>query len=556
MLRNLDIQNIAVIDRLSCGLEDGMTVLTGETGAGKSIIIDSINMILGARTNKMLVRYGADKALVQAMFSVNGEVVDKLAVNGIETENNEVFISREITADGKSIARINGVMAPQNILREISGLLINIHGQQDNQALLTSVRHVEFLDAFARDGAALTEYRQLYGEMRALEKRLSALSMDEQERLRRIDLLEYQITELEKADLKPDEKETLLEQRKKITNSEKIAGAVAAACGTLYEGEQGAAYDAVCAAVAAVSEIADMDENLQAVLERLTDMQYAIEDAVHELKAFGSAVEFDGRALDDIEQRLDLIWRMEKKYGGSTEAALEYFEAASAELVEISDSENKISELSAELETIRTALRTAGQKLTAARKRAGNVLSGRIQEALEELDMPKAEFSVQILPRLDFAANGMDEVEFLISPNPGEPLKPLVRIASGGELSRVMLAMKSVLADTDNVDTLIFDEIDTGVSGSAAQKIAQKLSELGAKKQVICISHQPQLAAAADHHFLIRKAEQDGRTATAITLLDEAGREKELARMIDGDNLTETAINHAREMRKNARRRL
>lgn len=284
-------------------------------------------------------------------------------------------------------------------------------------------------------------------------------------------------------------KETLLEQRKKISNSEKIAGAVAAACGTLYEGEQGAAYDAVCAAVAAVSEIADMDENLQAVLERLTDMQYAIEDAVHELKAFGSAVEFDGRALDDIEQRLDLIWRMEKKYGGSTEAALEYFEAASAELVEISDSENKISELSAELETIRTALRTAGQKLTAARKRAGNVLSGRIQEALEELDMPKAEFSVQILPRLDFAANGMDEVEFLISPNPGEPLKPLVRIASGGELSRVMLAMKSVLADTDNVDTLIFDEIDTGVSGSAAQKIAQKLSELGAKKQVIW--HQP-----------------------------------------------------------------
>lgn len=556
MLRNLDIQNIAVIDRLSCVLGGGMTVLTGETGAGKSIIIDSINMILGARSNKTLVRYGADKALVQAMFSVDNAVAEKLAQNGITTEDNEVFISREITADGRSVARINGVMAPQNILREISGLLVNIHGQQDNQALLTPGRHADFLDSFARDGETLEEYRALYARMRELEERLAALSMDEQERLRRIDLLKYQTGELEKADLKPGEKGRLTQQRDKIANSEKIAAAVEEACGALYEGEYGSAYDRICAAVSSVAQISDIDAGVQAILEKLTDAQYAVEEAAHELRTFGSGIEFDGRMLEEIEQRLDLICRMEKKYGGTEEAALAYFQSASEELLEISGSEDKIAELSAQLEIVRDKLRTCGQMLSAQRKKAGEILSAKIQQELAELDMPKVKFSAAVHCGTDFTANGMDQVEFLISPNPGEPLKPLAKIASGGELSRVMLAMKSVLADTDGVETLIFDEIDTGVSGSAAQKIAQKLAALGEKKQVICISHQPQLAAAADCHFLIRKTEQGGRNVTEIVPLDEAGREKELARMIDGDNLSETAINHAREMRKNARRRL
>ena len=513
-------------------------------------------MISGARSNKTLVRYGADKALVQAMFSVDSVVAEKLAQNGIATEDNEVFISREITADGRSVARINGVMTPQNILREISGLLVNIHGQQDNQALLTPGRHADFLDSFARDGETLKEYRTLYARMRGLEERIAALSMDEQERLRRIDLLKYQTSELEKADLKPGERETLTQQRDKIANSEKIAAAVEAACGALYEEEHGSAYDRICAAVSAVSQISDIDAGVQAVLEKLTDAQYAVEEAAHELRTFGSDIEFDGRVLEEIEQRLDLIWRIEKKYGGTEEAALAYFQSASEELLEISGSEDKIAELSAQLEIVRDKLRTCGQKLSGQRKKSGETLSARIQQELAELDMPKVKFSAAVRCGTDFTANGMDQVEFLISPNPGEPLKPLAKIASGGELSRVMLAMKSVLADTDSVETLIFDEIDTGVSGSAAQKIAQKLAALGKKKQVICISHQPQLAAAADCHFLIRKTEQDGRNVTEIMPLDEAGREKELARMIDGDNLSETAVNHAREMRKNARRKL
>lgn len=555
MLRNLDIWNIAVIDRLSCELGDGMTVLTGETGAGKSIIIDSINMILGARANKTLVRFGTEKAMVQALFSVDDAVVAKLQEAGIGAEDNEVFISREITADGRSVARINGMMVPQNVLRDISSFLVNIHGQQDNQALLTPARHIDFLDAFADNGGILAEYQALYGKMREVERRLSALSMDEQERLRRIDLLEYQTAELEKADLKIGEKEDLTAQRDRIANSERIAGAVAAACDALYEQERGAAYDGISAAITAISEIADMDAEIGAVVEKLADMQYAIEDAVHTLKSFGNAAEFDGQVLDDIEQRLDTIWRMEKKYGGSVETALAYFESASAELLELGNSTQKTEELSAELADTKDQLRLVGERLSAARQAAGAELAGKIRAELCELDMPKVEFGTQVKLCTEFFANGMDQVEFLISPNPGEPQKPLAKIASGGELSRVMLAMKSVLADTDSVETLIFDEIDTGVSGSAAQKIAQKLSALGKTKQVLCISHQPQPTAMADHHFLVRKHEENGRVATEIIALNEEDRQIELARMIDGDQLTQTAIDHAREMRQNARRR-
>lgn len=556
MLSNLDIQNIAVIDRLTCGLEPGMTVLTGETGAGKSMIIDAVNLILGARTNKAMVRYGTEKAFVQAMFSVDSQLTERLLENGIDAgDDGQVIISRAVTADGKSIARINGVMVPLNILREISGLLVNIHGQQDNQALLTPARHVDFLDAFARNEQILEEYKDLYAKMRGLEKRLSALSMDEQERLRRIDILEYQTQELEKADLKPGEKEALTEQRQKITNSEKIAGAVAAACGALYEGEEGSAYDGICTGISAVSQISGLDPAVDAVLERLTDMRYAVEEAAHTLRAFGDTAEFDEQALEDIEQRLDIIRRMEKKYGGSEEAAADYLDQASRELLELGDSENQIAGISAELDVVKKELRAAGEKLTQARQAAGERLGARIRQELTELDMPKVDFAATVEPLEDFGPAGMDQVEFLISPNQGEPKRPLAKIASGGELARVMLALKSVLADTDGVETLIFDEIDTGVSGSAARKIAQKLSALGGKKQVICISHQPQLAAAADHHFRIQKRERDGRTATEIALLDEAGRERELARIIDGDNLTETALRHAREMRKNARRR-
>lgn len=553
MLRYLDIQNVAVIDSLHVTLERGMTVLTGETGAGKSMVIDAVNMILGARTNKALVRYGTDRAFVQAFFEAEGAVLEKLTEYGIEAEDGEVCISREITADGRSVARINGVLAPLNVLRDISGMLVNIHGQQDSQALLNPARHVEFLDGFAGNSALMEGYKAAYDAARETRKRLDALNMDEQERFRRVDLLRYQTEELEQAALVPGEREELEERRAVIANSGKIAEAVEQAYGLIYENDALSAYDAVSGAANALGGIAGFGEEFAELHRKLTDVQYALSDAAHELRSCGDRMEFDPRILEDLEERLDVLHKIERKYGGSVEAALEYYEKASAELLDLDDCENQTAALAEELQRREKALELAADKLSKSRQKAAGALAEGIRAALLDLDMPKAAFSVDIKRKDACGPNGRDSVEFLFSANPGEPQKPLAQIASGGELSRVMLALKSILADTDGVDTLIFDEIDTGVSGRAAWKIARKMQELGKAKQVLCVSHQPQLAAAAGHHFLIEKTEKNGRTVTGVRGLDAAGREAELARMIDGGAVTETARSHAREMLINAR---
>lgn len=540
MLTGLDIKNIALIEHLSLEISEGMTVLTGETGAGKSIIIDAVNLLLGARTNKTLVRYGTEKAVIQGLFSVGEDVREMLLEQGIDAEE-EAVVFREITAEGKSVCRINGTLVPQNVLRDIGAYLINIHGQQDNQALLTPARHIDFLDTYAKTDLSL--YSELYIKRKEILKQIEKLTQNEQERLARIDFLKYQVEELSGAELCAGEKEELLEDKKIIENAEKIAGAIGTAYNVLYE--ENSAYDAISIASEALSKITGIDGKIDEIASKITDIQYVIEDCVHELKNFADGVEYDEQTLNDIEERLDTITKLERKYGGSVQSAISYLETAEAELSELENADETSGKLSEDLEKLERELKKEADKISQLRQDAAKRLQSEIEGALCELSMPKVKFEIMI-EKADYTPKGADSVEFMISPNVGEPLKPLVQIASGGELSRVMLAIKSIVSD--GVDTLIFDEIDTGVSGSAAQKIAKMLSGLSKGKQVICVSHQPQLAAAADNHLKIEKFDDGERTVTRVNVLSEEERIDELARIIDGDNITETAINHAKEM--------
>lgn len=554
MLNQLSVRNVAVIDKLDINLHDGVSVLTGETGAGKSIIIDSINMILGDRANKELVRYGTDKAVVQAVFDAPKSVINILEENDIYVEDETVIITRQVTKEGKSVARINGMVVTLNILREISDRLINIHGQHDNQALLTPIRHITFLDAYADNEEYINRYKDILSKKREIEKKISSLEMDEQEKMQRIDLLEYQVKEIKKASLEKDEEDDLREQRDIYTNAEQITKSVNEAYMNLYEGDEiQSAYDGISIAVNEISQISDLNPQLKSIYDTLNEIMYSLEDTAHEIKEFGETVEFDEQTLNEIEERLDLISRLKRKYGNSIEEILEYLKKAESELNDIKLSDERTNELKEELKSITKDLKEKGNVLTQRRENAAKVLEENIEKSLHELNMEKSKFKVNIENNGTFYDNGMDKVEFLISTNPGEPLKPLVKIASGGELSRVMLAIKSILADSDGVDTMIFDEIDTGVSGKAAMSIAKKLAVIAKNKQVICITHLPQLTAMADNHYLIQKNTDGELASTTLKELDEEGRELELARIIDGGEVTELALSHAKQMLENAK---
>ena len=554
MLNQLSVRNVAVIDKLDINLHDGVSVLTGETGAGKSIIIDSINMILGDRANKELVRYGTDKAVVQAVFDAPKSVINILEENDIDVEDETVIITRQVTKEGKSVARINGMVVTLNILREISDRLINIHGQHDNQALLTPIRHITFLDAYADNEEYINRYKDILSKKREIEKKISSLEMDEQEKMQRIDLLEYQVKEIKKASLEKDEEDDLREQRDIYTNAEQITKSVNEAYMNLYEGDEiQSAYDGISIAVNEISQISDLNPQLKSIYDTLNEIMYSLEDTAHEIKEFGETVEFDEQTLNEIEERLDLISRLKRKYGNSIEEILEYLKKAESELNDIKLSDERTNELKEELKNITKDLKEKGNVLTQRRENAAKVLEENIEKSLHELNMEKSKFKVNIENDGTFYDNGMDKVEFLISTNPGEPLKPLVKIASGGELSRVMLAIKSILADSDGVDTMIFDEIDTGVSGKAAMSIAKKLAVIAKNKQVICITHLPQLTAMADNHYLIQKNTDGELASTTLKELDEEGRELELARIIDGGEVTELALSHAKQMLENAK---
>ena len=551
MLCNIDIKNVAVIESLSFTPLDGMSVLTGETGAGKSVIIDCVNMILGARANKTLIRHGEKKASVSAMFTSSDELNQQLKTVGIDADD-EIIIQREITDDGKSIARINGNMVPASFLREISPYLIDIHGQHDNQLLLNPSRHIDFLDSYADLYELRNEYNELYNKLKQINNEIESLNRNEQERLSKIDLLKYQTDELSAAALKDGEEELLKEESVLISSSEKLCDSVMRAYSSLYDNENNA-YDLLNKAVQSLCEVSGIDKALDSVCERLSDALYAVQDAAGELRDFAERTEYDEERLDEISERLDLIKKLERKYGPTVKDCIEFLKSATDELDSLTNHDVKTAELIKEKEKIINQMTVLADELTKNRGGAAKELSLKIEGELHELDMQKAKFEVFLDSCDEFKPYGRDLVEFKFTANPGQPLAELAKIASGGELSRVMLAIKTVLSNEDGADTLIFDEIDTGVSGNAALKIAKKLSKLGEFKQVICVSHLPQLASVADNNFKIEKISDDDVTRTKISLLDYDERLSELARMIDGENVTQASLDHAREMLERSR---
>lgn len=534
MLQQLTIKNVAVIDQLSVDFDTGLSVLTGETGAGKSIIIDSINMILGDRAKKELIRNNTDYAQVEAVFEMTDNVRHILDENDIDTDDDSVIIMRKITIDGKSIARINGSAVTLNTLRDIADSLINIHGQHDNQALLMPQKHIMFLDSFAKTDDKLMAYKKVYDKRNQIAKRLSDIETDEAERMQHADLLSYQVNEINAANLSDGEEEELILQRTLLARAEEITDAVNETVSVLYDGDSGvSAYDLISQAQSALGKITDVNDTINDAYETITSAVYAIEEASRAVRDFGQNIEFDEQALNEVEERLDLISRLKRKYGNSIREIIEFGRSAQSQLLEIETSDERANELKHELAELDILLKDVADELTTERKKYAEILQKEIETALHELNMEKSIFLVNVSKKT-YSADGQDTVEFLISTNPGEDLKPLVKIASGGELSRVMLAIKSILAKSDAVDAMIFDEIDTGVSGNAAQKIADKLKTIAKTSQVICITHLPQLASSADTHFLIEK-DVDGEMAkTTLKKLDVDGRISELARIVGG----------------------
>ncbi len=541
MLLSLHIENIAVIESLDVTFDNGLNVLSGETGAGKSIIIDSINMVLGGRASRDLLRNGADRARVQALFSVACE--QELEAIGIQTDGPELLLSRDLFADGRSVCRANGALVTAGILREAAPFLINIHGQHDNQALLQAVNHLAILDSYADNAPARAAYTQVYQQLRELERRLHDTVLAEQGKQEKQELYAKQLQEIESAGLHPGEEEELQAQCARLSHAEAIAGGVDAAYDRLY----GNVHDSLAEAVCALNEAAEYDVELVRLVERIDAAGVELDEAAHELRAYGDALEHDPQALDEAESRLDTIRLLERSYGATIDAVLSYRDEIRAELERFESSDALREQLESERNSCMEGLRLCAAELTRTRREAAERLCAKISEQLQSLDMKQVCFAVEI-KAIEPGGSGADRVEFLLSTNPGESPKPMTKIASGGELSRIMLAIKTVLADVDDVDTLIFDEIDTGVSGRAAQRIAAKLFAVSGKKQVLCITHLSQIAAMADHHYLIEKNTEDGRAKTTVIPLNHEERLKELSRMIGGVEITELTLQNAAQM--------
>lgn len=547
MLELLHIKNIAVIDEAEIEFDNGFNVLTGETGAGKSIIIDSINMVLGERTSKNLIRNGEKKASVEAMFYINSkEIINELDSLGIETEDGNVIIYRDINTEGKSVCKINGHLTTASFIRQISDQLINIHGQQDNQSLLTPSSHIKFLDGYANITSDISAYKNEHKKVCEIEEKLKSLQFDEQEKERQIDLYSFQINEINDADLKPGEDEALSERKKFLNSIGKIAEVVNSSHTLLYESEK-SVYDEFSGIANEFLSVSQYDKKLNEIYERLNSIAIDIDDIIYQIREYRDSIEYNENELDEIEIRLDTINKLKRKYGSSIEDILSYSNEICDKLDKINKSDKETECLKKELDTALSEREKLADILTEKRTKKSIELSNKICSELNDLDMSKVRFAVDI-KKGEYTKNGCDDVEFLISVNAGEPLKPLSKIASGGEMSRIMLAIKSIFADTDPVDTLIFDEIDTGVSGRAAQKIAEKINKIALNKQVLCITHLAQIAAMADTHFLIEKNVENEKTYTSVRKLDGKNRQNELARIIGGAKITDTTISAAAEM--------
>ena len=548
MLSCLQIENVAVIQKAEVHFQPGLNVLTGETGAGKSILIDSINAILGNRTSKDLVRTGASKAVIRASFAQIPDVVlDKLEAAGYE-RSAELLLSREITAEGKSSCRINGMPTTAAVLRELCGGLININGQHDSVGLLNPAHHLSILDDYAQNAKLYQEYYVLYRSLVKVKKELDAMITDEAEKQRRIDLLSYQVQEIEEAGLTAGEEQTLEARRKVLANASTIRDRVAKAHALLSgDDDTPGAVDLLGEASNAMDTAAQLDESLSGVSGTLMDLYYSAKDAAAELIDRLDAYDTNDAELDEIEQRLDLLYRLKRKYGDTVEDIIAFGQKAWEELEQIQFSEQRHDQLQAEKLRLYGLAREKAEALTQTRLKAFDELNARITDTLQFLNMPGVRMTLHHA-RGPLASHGQDSVEFYISTNAGEAPKPLARIASGGELSRITLAIKNALADRDAVPTVIYDEIDSGVSGKAAGRIGEVLRQSAQGHQILCITHTAQIAALADCHLLIQKNVTNDRTYTEIHPLDTEGRVEALARLISGDHVTELSRANAREM--------
>lgn len=552
MLEHLHIRNVALIKESEISFGDGLNILTGETGAGKSMIIDSLQFALGGRAGKDFLRHGEKQAAVEALFSVQSQALtEKLAENGIAPEEDgTLLITRTLSEAGKSVCRINGSTVTVGMLKEIAEDMIDIYGQHEHQSLLNPVKHIRLLDRFcgAGFGEAMEEYKNSRQRLKDLEKQLAILIGDESQREQRMDMLLFQKEEIEAAELREGEEDALLEQKKRLSSMERLIRLTGESITLLYDGDDRApsACDQLGDALVKLQEAAEYDAALSPLADALADGYAAVEDCARELKREAEKQEADPEELERIEERLQLFYKLKRKYGGSIEAVLEFYEKAVQELEFLSNSSEKAAELSAEKAEEEKRLSALAETLTARRRATAEQVEEQIETALHDMEMKHARFHIQIEEKADWGADGKDKVEFLISANAGEPLKPLAKIASGGEMSRVMLALKTVLVDADEIGTFIFDEIDTGVSGRTARRVGEKMRFLGGKRQLLCITHLPQIAAMADNHFLIEKESDAGETVTRVTALDEEGAVREVARLMN--DVTETTLAAAREL--------
>jgi len=568
MLLQLDIHNIAIIDRVSIELGKGLNILTGETGAGKSIIIDSINAILGERVSKDLIRTGKDKARIEAVFQVdNSKLSDIFEELGIEAEEDgTLIISREFTAQGRNTCRINGKIATVSMVRRIGERIIDVHGQHDNQSLLRTESHIGLLDSFAgeRIQTLKQKYQEILSRYNKTKSRLKELTGDKYDIERKIDILKYQVDEIKKARLKIGEEEELNRQRLIFSNSEKIISALSNAYEMLCTGNNvwKSASDIINEALSEVNNIARFDEKYLGISGKLEDIIYCLEDVIEEIRRERDQVEYDPDMLEQIEERLDLIHKLKRKYGASIEEVLEFCKNVEKELEEVLQSEELAEELKKELAKLNEELYSVAVQMNHERQKAAKILEDRIGNELADVEMKNAKFKVNIEfddkvydnGERKYTSNGLDRVEFLISPNVGEPLKPLSKIASGGEMSRIMLAIKNILANVDSIPTLIFDEIDIGISGRASQKVGEKLSSISKNHQVICVTHLAQIACMADNHYLIEKISDKSSTRTVVKKLSHEESKYEIARILSGAEMSDITVKHAEEMLENARR--
>ena len=549
MLEVLHIENIAVIEEADIQFRPGFNALTGETGAGKSIVIDAMGAVLGGRTSRDLIRTGAEKAYVSAAFSGVSPELPGLAENGVAPEEDgTLLLQRELGADGKNVCRVNGRPVTVAQLRRIGGELLNIHGQHDGQQLLDEEQHGAYLDRFGRTADALAAYQAEYRTMEKLRGEIRALQMDEAEKARRVDSLHFQIDELERAELVPGEEEELAGRRNLLRNGEKYISALAGADYCLNgDDESAGAVNRLRDAESALSSVRTLDDSLQELYKQLENLCCEAYDLAETIRDKRMEFDFSPAELDAVESRADQLYRLKKKYGATVEDCLAYLDKCRTELDAIETADDTLLRLEQNLAKAETSTLAAGAALTRVRQEAAKALEARIQTELRELDMGKVRFSIAFAPK-EPAADGCDDIRFLMSANAGEDLRPIARIASGGELARIMLALKNVLAEQEDVGTLVFDEVDTGVSGRAAQKVAEKLAQVSRRKQVLCVTHLPQLAAMADTHFSVEKGERKGRTYTEVVQLDRERRKAELARITGGSKVTEALLKSAGEL--------